>query len=521
MKTYSVSHKHLIVSIGLAILYVLTRLLLLTNFPMLNDESIYLYWAQQIVDDSKNLMVPLSEGRQPLFIWMISWYMRVFQDPLLAGRLVSVSAGLVTLLGVFLVTKEIFKKTSYAIAAGILYIASPFSLVYDRLALLDSLVTTFTIWSIYFTILLARSSRLDTAYTLGLIIGGGIITKSNGVFNLYLLPFSLVLLSLKKNKKFQTIFRWTLLLLVVFGVSQIINSIITTVPQYSRILDVNQIFIIPKREFIKLPLTFIVNNFFSNFGILLRYFAEYFTFPYLLLLFVSIIDKSYRREKLFLFLYFLLPLCALAIFGRQLLPRYIYFMTISLYPLCGYGFVLLYTMISKRWKDTKLVRAVYASLVLFIPVVTSLSVIKDIRTAYIPLPERINYAAQEQVFVKESTDYIQKEAKTKKVFVAIEGYIGWAPNMYQVLLHDNKNVVIKAYPHIEKELPEEVLEASSKTPTYLIVPRFVGDDIPKQFPVIKILEEKVFLDDGKNAKRAYYMRMFEAASKKDSDIISD
>lgn len=504
----------LIIPLFLLLFYLATRLIFLTNFPMLNDESIYFYWALRIVDDPKQIMIPLSEGRQPLFIWLVSWYIKIFQDPILAGRLVSVSAGLVTMLGLFFVTKEVFKKHANALSAVALYIASPFALVYDRLALLDSLVTSFTIWSIYFTILLARYMRLDIAYTLGFIIGGGIITKSNGVFNLILLPFSLLLITLKHHKKIRTILHFVGLLIVVAITSQVVNSIITFSLQYSRILDVNQIFIIPKREFINLPPSFIINNFLHNFQTLMRYFAEYFTFPYLLLLVVSFLDKSFRREKVFLALYFFIPLFTFSLFGRQLLPRYIYFMTVSFFPLCGYGFILLYQNVVKELRDTFVTRVVFGSLILLIPAVISLSVIKDISTAFIPLPEKVNYTAGEHPFFRQSIRYVEKKAKTEKVFLVIEGYIGWAPNMYQVFLHDNKNITIKSYPRIEDSLPKEVVDASVRMPTFIIIPRYDNDAVPAHLPLRTVIEKKVVLGSD-NTKTDYSMRMYEviAASK--------
>src|SRR5687768_7114809 len=107
------NRRNVFIIVGLVVTYFLTRLIRLTDFPMLSDESIYFHWAQLIVDDRTNLVIPVTEGRQPLFIWLTSWFMRVFVDPLLSGRLVSVTAGFATLIGICLVTKEIFKKNIY------------------------------------------------------------------------------------------------------------------------------------------------------------------------------------------------------------------------------------------------------------------------------------------------------------------------------------------------------------------------------------------------------------------------
>ena len=81
----------------------------------------------------------------------------------------------------------------------ILYVFYPFAQVYDRMALYDGLVGTFYVWALYFSMLLIRKIKLDIAYTLGFVIGGGILTKSSNFFSIYLLPFLLILFDFKQK----------------------------------------------------------------------------------------------------------------------------------------------------------------------------------------------------------------------------------------------------------------------------------------------------------------------------------
>jgi len=287
----------------------------------------------------------------------------------------------------------------------------------------------------------------------------------------------------------------------------------TIIPKYSRILDVNQIFIIPKREFLKLPFQLILSNFIYNFFTLSKYFIEYFTISYVFILVFGFFTKEHKKEKLLLLLYFILPLLVFSLFARQLMPRYIYFMTISLFPLCGYGLVALFDTLTKskatflRFRKKTSTKILFYISVLILPTYISLMVIKDIRTAPIPEPEKINYAVRESEFVKETISIIKRDSKDEKVFIAIEGYAGWAPDMYKVYLNKNKNVIIRAYFPIGDELPAEVLSASKIMPTYLILPRFADHKLPKFTPREKLVEKKIILSD-ENEKKVYFMRMF-------------
>src|SRR3990170_7795526 len=72
----------------------------LNSLPVFGDEAIYLRWAQVMRADSSLRFLPLSDGKQPLFMWFVIPLFKVFSDPLFAGRAVSVISGVLTFLGV-------------------------------------------------------------------------------------------------------------------------------------------------------------------------------------------------------------------------------------------------------------------------------------------------------------------------------------------------------------------------------------------------------------------------------------
>src|SRR5258707_188778 len=95
----------------LTISYFFIRLIRILNVPIFTDEAIYTRWTQIAKQDSAQRFISLTDGKQPLFIWINMFFMRFVHDPLLSGRMVSVVAGFLTMIGLFFLTKELFKKS--------------------------------------------------------------------------------------------------------------------------------------------------------------------------------------------------------------------------------------------------------------------------------------------------------------------------------------------------------------------------------------------------------------------------
>ena len=90
------------------IFYFATRLVNLKIIPIFTDEAIYSFWAQVALHDPANRFISLEDGKQPLFIWLAAISQKFVADPLVASRLVSVFAGFGSLIGIYLLTKELF-----------------------------------------------------------------------------------------------------------------------------------------------------------------------------------------------------------------------------------------------------------------------------------------------------------------------------------------------------------------------------------------------------------------------------
>jgi len=89
----------------ISFVYFFTRLQNLTSIPVFCDEAIYIRWAQIIKNVETLRFIPLTDGKQPLFMWLLAFGpLRFISDPLVAGRLVSIFSGWITMLALFIST---------------------------------------------------------------------------------------------------------------------------------------------------------------------------------------------------------------------------------------------------------------------------------------------------------------------------------------------------------------------------------------------------------------------------------
>src|SRR3989344_4109091 len=148
MKLFSKHSKLILIALLLSVAYFATRLYNIMDLPLFTDEAIYTRWSQIARYDAAWRFISLTDGKQPSFVWLNMIFMKFVTDPLLAGRLVSVASGFFGMIGIFLLSKEIFKRKMAGLFAGVLYLLYPFSLVYDRMALYDSLLVVAIIWGV-------------------------------------------------------------------------------------------------------------------------------------------------------------------------------------------------------------------------------------------------------------------------------------------------------------------------------------------------------------------------------------
>jgi 4-amino-4-deoxy-L-arabinose transferase-like glycosyltransferase len=451
--------KYLLAGAGILILYLITRLTNLTLLPIFTDEAIYIRWAQIGGRDPNWRFISLTDGKQPLFTWIMMGTLRIFSDPLVAGRMVSVGAGMLILVGLGLLSYELFKSKRAVVLTCILYICSPFTLMYDRLAVYDSLSAALWIWNLYFAILLVRYIRLDIALIFGLTLGAGMLNKTSGFIAIYLLPFTLLLFDFRQKKWKRQVIKWVCLACVSFIISQLVYGVLRLSAYYHMIAQKDFVFVHPFKNFY-----FIYQFFPGNFRGLLDWLIGYLTLP-IVMLGVSAIFLR-KKISLLLLMYCFLPMIGLAYFGKVLYPRFILFMAMPLILLAGYSFDCILRKLGRQWYG------VIASLCILFPGVwAGYFIITNPMYAPIPYSDRgqliddwpAGYGA------KESVEFLGSEAKKGNIAVYTEGTFGLLPYAIEIYLVDNPNVFIKGLWPLPKEIPAEILQSSFEKPTYVIL----------------------------------------------------
>ncbi len=166
----------------LALGFTLRAYKLLTMFPILVDESIYLRWAE-IIDHQGQWFISLLDGKQPLTYWILALLRKVSgADPLFEGRLLSVFAGLLSTIGIFGIGRRLGGQAAGLLSA-FLYACFPFALLFDRLAYTEAFVNLFGVAIVLTSLECFQGSGQSWKRELpaGLALGLGLFTKQTVV----------------------------------------------------------------------------------------------------------------------------------------------------------------------------------------------------------------------------------------------------------------------------------------------------------------------------------------------------
>src|SRR5690242_10188597 len=106
--------KEIILSGVIFCLYLFLRMSNLKGLPIFTDEAIYIRWGQVALHDASWRFISLTDGKGPFFIWAMMPLLKIIPDPLAAGRMVSVISGFFTLIGLWLLSWELFKNRRIA-----------------------------------------------------------------------------------------------------------------------------------------------------------------------------------------------------------------------------------------------------------------------------------------------------------------------------------------------------------------------------------------------------------------------
>jgi 4-amino-4-deoxy-L-arabinose transferase-like glycosyltransferase len=437
--------------LALLLVYFATRLQHLQSIPIFGDEAIYLRWSQLIKNVDTLRFVPLSDGKEPLFMWFTAVAYKFIADPLVAGRLLSVISGalIITTLYVF---SLLFFNFSIAIISTVVYLFLPFSFFFDRLALADNLLSFFGVLSLLFAFLLAKHPRLDLSLILGAVLGLAWLTKSPAI---YFVVLSLVTFLLYRPKNYKKIYFPLISGIIAF----IIYNILRLGPQFSQIAIRNLDYIWPVTEIIKHPLDPLVPHLWD----IVHIYSQYISLPLIILSLLGLLlskkNPLDKHHHCLIALWWILPLIANATMAKVFTARYILFTLPPLVLLMAVGIHYFFTKTLKYFKYSILQ-------IIILLICLSLNIFWIYKISFNPFSA--NLPSTETGYlsgwtsgwgIKAASQYLIARSKVANVIVGTEGYFGTLPDGLQIYTDSLKQLTVFGVGIDLVNVPDKLIDA--------------------------------------------------------------
>ncbi len=409
--------------IFLVLVYLLTRFYHLTVIPIFGDEAIYLNWSQTIAEDPKQLFIPLSDGKQPLFMWFTAIATFFIKQPLMATRVIAIAAGLLTLIGIYLIVKKLagYKASLFAIA---LYIITPMAFFYDRIGEPDGLLATFGVWTMYFGLKLLEKSTIRNAILLGGALGLGILAKSPAIFYVVMLPFLLLANETARSSLMATIKNTTRYVFLSLVVAAAIVATMKISPLFHVIGQRTNDFVFSPTHLLTSPFNPLIPRIPLTFGWLNGYLTSSIVGVAIIGLVLGI---YYRKHFVWsLFAWFAIPMLIEMALAKGFTPRYYLFAIPPFIMLAGLGLYWLILFLQPYIKYFS-----YIAILLFVPAVYFVFLLMTSpQQAPIPEKERAGYLEDwtSGYGIAEITSYLKKQPSGKIILVGTEGHFGTLPD---------------------------------------------------------------------------------------------
>lgn len=428
-------------------LFFLLRLTNILSLPVFGDEAIYIRWSQLIKNVDTLRFVPLSDGKQPLFMWFSAVALKLFDDPLLAGRLISVGAGLVIILSIYFICLILFSP-KIALISAFIYLFLPFSFFFDRMALPDNLLSAFGALALLFSILLAKYPRFDLAMVLGGFLGLAWLTKSPAI---YFVVLSFITFFVYQKHNFQKFY----LPLTSSVIAFLIYNILRLGPQFHMIALRNRDYLWTLTDLLSHPFDPLI----PHFKDILIIYAAYVSWPLLILSAVGLwlyFRTSRPKASFYILLaWWLLPLLANSALAKVFTARYILFTLPPLVALLAVGLSSLSTLLRNNY---------FINIIIFIIMLPNIFIIKKLITDpfnFQPPPTESGYFSDwtSGWGIQESSKYLISRSKEANVIVGTEGYFGTLPDGLQIYTDSLPQLTVFGIGIDINQIPEKLIDA--------------------------------------------------------------
>jgi 4-amino-4-deoxy-L-arabinose transferase-like glycosyltransferase len=487
VKNFFKNNGIIVVGAVLVLAFFSLRLFRLTTLPVFADEAIYIRWAQVMRAEETLRFLPLSDGKEPLFMWAVIPFLKVVSDPLFAGRLVSVLCGFGTLVGVTLLSYLLAKSKKVALVAALIYSVSAFTFFFDRMALVDSMLSMFGVWTFIFSLLAYRSQRLDFAMIAGFTLGGAWLTKSPALFFAIMLPSLWLFVGWKKSFKNNFV-----LFLKTFGLSLVtivigygFYNILRLGPNFHLIASRNLDYVYPINHFLTSPLDPLKPHLVQVW----QWITSMGPWSLLVLALVGALVgfRKYWRQILVLAIWFLGPILAQSEFAKVFTARYILFPIPYLIIISAFAF-------SAELKYAKWLPVVVLSFFAAQAILFDRNLLLAPEKANLPRSERSGYLEEWTAGqgIAQTADYLIREEASdpqKKIVIGTEGYFGTLPDGLQMYLNSYPEITAIGVGLGFDKLPSQLINArKAGDKTYFLVNKSRFGSSPEEFGLILVSE---------------------------------
>lgn len=427
-------------ALGLIIaIYFITHLIGLDLLPVFADEAIYIRWSQLIIDDWKRyLFFPMNDGKTPLFVWLVTGSLKIYNDPLIAGRMISVIAGLFQVF----VSVKIVKKLGGDWVAKLITAFSimflPFWYFHHRMALMDCLLTLLLSTSLLFLINSFNKKKVKNIILAGLFLGLALWTKIPAI--LFFPTFVLASFLPTKQKNIAFKLKQSSLMIVI-GVG--VFATLKLTPLFGQLFSRGGDFLYPINELIEKGV-FTVS--WANIQRIFQALVRYLSWPIVLLPLFGLFQEKLRKTHIILILSFLGFAGPILLLGKTIYPRYI---LPSILPLTLSAALSLEYITQQAQKNIKkpfiFLFETAATVILLTSIVQpaiQFTLISWQNPNYLPFVpiDQTQYLAEWSSGngIKESSQLMLEEINHNSLAVATEGYFGTLPDGVLMYLHQQK-----------------------------------------------------------------------------------
>lgn len=297
----------------------------LVNFPIFEDEAINLFLSERLFNNPLgNFFTFMNHGFLPTLGWLIFPVRFLISDSLLAGRLLNVLLASSLFFWLYLVMKEYKFPVRFFVLSSVLLLFSPILYLNSRVALFDTPVMIFSVWSLYLFALVIKRPKFVYEIVFFVVFLLCLLIKFTSLFILPSL-FFLWFINYRKTKNFPKSKRQLLLLLFT-----LVSFILIIFPFRTFIfgdLETGLVF--------NLNAGLMLARVYHNFWLFLNWSNVYYPSLPLSILFIiiTVLNKSKTRGKNFfkaLLIWFFVSLLTMILFNRFYYPRHILILLIPL-----------------------------------------------------------------------------------------------------------------------------------------------------------------------------------------------